>query len=258
MVPIERWLAGAAVHRQLYGRPLVTLSYAQSLDGSLAARRGCQLKLSGPDSLRLTHRLRAAHDAILVGIGTVTADNPRLTVRLAPGKDPQPVILDSRLQIPLQSSLLTGGSPVWIATQEAHSSDPGWQRRASALEAAGARLLPLPTDNGGRISLVALLRKLAELGICSLMVEGGARTITSFLSQGLVDQVVITVAPVFVGGLHAVSGLYGESEPETPTPAIGKRVDAFLRLESPGYQVCGEDLIIWGKISGKINHSNPG
>src|SRR3989304_8693232 len=95
MVPIDQLIAGAREHRQRLGRPLVTLSYAQSLDGCIAARAGERLALSGPESMRLTHRLRAAQDAILVGIGTVPADNPRLTVHLVQGQDPQPIVLDS-------------------------------------------------------------------------------------------------------------------------------------------------------------------
>ena len=82
---IDAALAGAEAHRSRFGRPLVTLSYAQSLDGSLAAHRGTSFTLSGSESLALTHRLRAAHQAILVGIGTILADDPRLNVRLAAG-----------------------------------------------------------------------------------------------------------------------------------------------------------------------------
>ena len=92
MVPIDSWLADAHNFRQVHGRPLVTLSYAQSLDGCISLRPGIPTALSGPEAMRLTHRLRAAHDAILVGIGTILADDPRLTVRLVEGRNPQPVV----------------------------------------------------------------------------------------------------------------------------------------------------------------------
>jgi len=95
----ERWLAQAWRHHQDTGRPLVGLCFAQSIDGCLAAQRGQPTALSGPASARLTHQLRAAHDAMLVGVGTVLADNPHLTVRHVAGRSPQPVILDSRLLI---------------------------------------------------------------------------------------------------------------------------------------------------------------
>ena len=109
ILPEIKRLPGAA------GRPVVTLSYAQSLDGSIAARRGFPLQISGTESAQLTHQLRAVHDAILVGIGTVLADDPHLTVRHAQGKDPQPVVLDSQLRFPLGAKLLRERSP-WIAT----------------------------------------------------------------------------------------------------------------------------------------------
>ncbi len=116
----EPWLADVTEHRTQTGRPLVSLCYAQSLDGSLAARGGKTLRLSGPESMALTHRLRAAHDAILVGIGTILADNPSLTVRYAAGKNPQPVILDSSLRFPLNANLLY---------QESHSALAGFNPR---------------------------------------------------------------------------------------------------------------------------------
>jgi len=228
--PIDELLAGAHPHREKTGRPLVTLSYAQSLDGSIAARRGSPLRLSGPESMAMTHRLRAAHDGILVGIGTVLADDPRLNVRLADGRDPQPVLLDSHLRIPLGARLLSGSCPPWIAALP--GADP---QKQAQLEGCGARVLGLPPDQDKRISLPALLGCLAELGIGSLMVEGGARVIASFLSQGLVDHLVLTVAPVIVGGLRAV-----DLETALPNPP---------RIIAPGYERLGEDLIVWGKVS---------
>ncbi len=226
MVPYNSWLAQAAAFRTEKGRPLVTLGYAQSLDGSLTARRGLPLALSGSESATLTHSLRAAHAAILVGIGTVLADDPALTVRRIPGPSPQPVVLDSRLRFPLQARLLRHPRGVWIACSGA---DP--QKRA-ALESAGARLFDLPPDEAGRVALPALLACLADEGIDSLMVEGGARVIRAFLSQGLADHLVLTIAPLFVGGLHAVEGLLPD----------------FPRLEEVGYERLGDDLIVWGRI----------
>ncbi len=106
---VKTALAAASEHRQRTGRPLVTLSYAQSLDGSIADRPGRPLSLSGSQCMTLTHGLRASHDAILVGIGTVLADNPRLNVRLVTGESPQPVIVDSRLRFPPYANLLRHG-----------------------------------------------------------------------------------------------------------------------------------------------------
>ncbi len=242
MAVYEKWLEEAGAHRSRTGRPLVTLCYAQSLDGSITTQRGTPQALSGHASLVLTHRLRAAHDAILVGIGTVLADNPRLTVRLVEGKDPQPVILDTHLRFPLHASLLYHPLHPWIATAEGADIEKG-----SALEAAGARLLRLPAQSAGEIDLDLLLEHLAGRGINSLMVEGGARVITAFLRQRLVDQVILTIAPVFLGGLHAVEELLGQDGSRTElTPVSGL---AFPHLKEAGYAKWGEDLIVWGKIA---------
>jgi 3,4-dihydroxy 2-butanone 4-phosphate synthase/GTP cyclohydrolase II len=212
------------------GRPLVTLSWAQSLDGSLSARRGEPLRLSGPQSMQLTHRLRAAHDAILVGIGTLLSDDPRLSVRLVEGRDPQPVVLDSRLRFPSQAALLEGARPPWIA--HLPGADP---EKQVELEGRGARLLVLPPDEEGRVSLPALLDCLSELGIRSLMVEGGASVIASFLAQGLADRMLVTIAPIIVGGLHMDEG-------RLPNPAY---------VKNTGFERLGEDLVVWGVVSGE-------
>jgi 3,4-dihydroxy 2-butanone 4-phosphate synthase/GTP cyclohydrolase II len=230
---LEALSARASAHHQRTGLPFVTLTYAQSLDGSIAADPGQPLSLSGPQSLLLTHYLRAAHHAILVGIGTVLADNPLLNVRLVEGKNPQPVIVDSQLRFPLDANLLRRHplSP-WIATSE--QADRARQQR---LEAAGARVLRLPTTPSGQVDLAALLKQLGEDGISSLMVEGGARIITSFLGRQLADYVVLTVVPRLVGGVHAVGHL---------GPFEAAR---FPALRNIGYQRLGEDLVLWGDLA---------
>jgi riboflavin-specific deaminase-like protein len=223
------FLQAAAAHRRRTGRPLVTLSYAQSLDGSIADRPGRPLALSGSQAMAMTHRLRAAHEAILVGIGTVLADNPRLNVRLVSGQDPQPVVVDSRLRFPAYASLLKNRRSPWIATSE--GADP---ERQQALETAGARVLRLPGSNGW-VDLAGLLEQLGSMGINSLMVEGGAQIITSFLASRLVDQVVLTIAPLLVGGLRVVDHL-GHSS-----------LRRFPRLKNLSYQQLGDDLVLRGE-----------
>jgi GTP cyclohydrolase II len=219
----------AAEHWRHTGRPFVTLSYAQSVDGSIAARPGQPLALSGAPSMTLTHQLRAAHDAILVGIGTVLADNPHLTVRLVEGKNPQPIVADSRLRFPLSAHLFCQHplSP-WIATSEQADAS-----RQQVLERAGARVLRLPMTTRGQVNLPALLERLGALGIHSVMVEGGARIITSFLAERLVDHMVLTVAPRLVGGLRAVRRLAHADPVDLP------------RLRNLRYQWLEDDLVLW-------------
>jgi GTP cyclohydrolase II len=229
--PLNGFAERAANHFARTGRPLVTLTYAQSLDGSIAARRDRRLELSGDESRAMTHRLRAAHAAILVGIGTLLADDPRLSARLAGGPDPQPVILDSHLRFPLDARLLQ--NPLlkpWIFTSAAASPE-----RRAELEQVGAHLVTIPAAAGGLLDLSAMIAILGERGLSSLMVEGGARVITRFLAERLPDWLVITIAPLFVGGQPAV-------EPS----ADGSM--SFPRLENVCSTQLGRDVIVWGDL----------
>ncbi|KAF9213353.1 2,5-diamino-6-(ribosylamino)-4(3H)-pyrimidinone 5'-phosphate reductase [Podila verticillata] len=191
--------------------PFVTLTFAQSLDGKIAGSQGRQLILSGAESMKATHMAR--HDAILVGIGTVLNDDPRLSVRLSSGdlagqdsstiQHPQPVILDSGLRFPINAKLLLPTSPTrpWIFTRREHDTE-----KKKQLEVLGARVFIIDEDTEGHLDLQHLLRVLKEQSIESLMVEGGANVISTFLASGLVDLVLITIAPVYVGldGVSAV------------------------------------------------------
>jgi len=217
----------AITHRQRTGRPFVTLSYAQSLDGCIAVEPGRSFALSGPESLQLTHQLRAAHEAILVGIGTVLADDPQLSVRLVAGSNPQPVVVDSRLRFPLPARLLQKTPAPWIATIRPDSP------RRIQLTAQGAEVLGVPASPKGRVNLKALLNQLGARGINTLMVEGGAGIITSFLAERLVDRLVLTIAPVYIGGYHAVDAL--------PQP--------FPYLRNACYAQSGHDLIVTGDLT---------
>jgi riboflavin-specific deaminase-like protein len=211
-------------------RPFVTVSYAQSLDGSIASVNRQQLQLSGAESMRLTHQLRALNHSILVGIGTVLADNPSLTTRLVPGDNPQPVILDTNLRTPPEANLVNRQDlSTWVANGNHGSGD-----RCSMLRQKGATLISCRCGDDGLIDLEALMEELVKRQIDSLMVEGGARVITSFIRWKLVDLFVVTVSPKFVGGLSVIDTSSFQST-------------SFLQLEDAHYQTLGEDLIIWAR-----------
>lgn len=222
----------AAAYFAATGRPFVTLSYAQSLDGCVTAQPGKPLAISAPPSLTMTHALRAAHDGILVGIGTALADDPSLTVRLVEGANPQPVVVDSHLRLPISAKVLQTPRGVWIAT-----TDAAPQERQQALEAAGARVVRLPATEDGRVDLSALLHRLGEMGLHSLMVEGGPSILTSFLTARLADYAVVTVAPIFVGGVHAINRPLHPSSDELP------------RIDNPQVVRVGPDVTLWGALA---------
>ena len=221
-------LTGAEAFRINHNRPFITVSYAQSVDGSIASLNRSPIQLSGPESAVLTHQIRAASDAILIGIGTLLTDDPRLTVRLAEGSNPQPIILDTHLRTPPSARLVVQSdlSP-WIITAKGIHNN-----RIEALKTAGATPLPCVTGRDGKIDLHALMAMLAEMQINSIMVEGGAKVITSFVHSRLIDQFIITVSPRLVGGLPVID-------------ANGLNLNTDLSLGHVSYQRSGKDLIIW-------------
>ena len=190
------------------GRPLVTLKFATSLDGRLATASGESQWISGPPARERAHALRASHDAIMVGIGTVVADDPQLTCRL-PGLDhrsPVRVVIDRHLRIPPTARLIVdaGLVPTWVLTS--HSADP--DRRAAFL-ANGVTLIDVDLGRDGQIDLTRALAALGERGITRLLVEGGAQVAAAFIRSRFVDRLVWVHAPLVIGGdgIPAIAGL---------------------------------------------------
>jgi GTP cyclohydrolase II len=208
------------------GLPVVTVSWARSVTGAIAAADGSRTTLSGPEALVLTHRLRAIHKAILVGIQTVLSDDPLLSVRLVDGAQPQPVVLDSRLRFPLSARLLSRADKrPWIFHAE-EGGTPAMHESGVALARGGCRLFPVRRDAAG-LDLREVLASLLAEGVDSLMVEGGARVLGSFLAQGLASQAVVTISP---------SRIEGIAGPPVPDPAFVVR------------ERCGNDLVVWGDL----------
>lgn len=174
--------------------PWVTLKAAVTLDGRIAAAEGEARTITGKPSQQAVHRLRAGHDAILVGIGTVLADDPQLNVRFgAKAKQPLKIVLDGALRTPPSAKVMSGGNILLVA---AESAPP---ERKALLERLGAEIMLLPQVSG-RMALRPLLQRLAEREIGSLLVEGGSAVHSSFLREKLADKLNLFVAPKLLGG----------------------------------------------------------
>lgn len=180
---------------QRLGRPRIVLKAASTLDGCIATAQGESQWITGPEARTHGHRLRDLHDAILVGSGTALADNPTLTCRIPGGRDPLPVLLDSRLRIPPQAHVF-GGSRKALVFHAEHTPQTEHP----------AQLLAVPPGPGG-LDLGSIMSHLLRAGVHSLLVEGGAHVHRSFLDAGLVDQLLLFLAPrVLGGGLPWVAG----------------------------------------------------
>jgi diaminohydroxyphosphoribosylaminopyrimidine deaminase/5-amino-6-(5-phosphoribosylamino)uracil reductase len=178
------------------GLPFVTLKLAASLDGKIATVTGDSHWISGEESRKVVHRLRNQVDAVLVGSGTVIADDPKLTCRIAGGRDPWRVVLDSRLRIAPTAQLFRQRDPgktIVVTNQRAPLG------RVRALEARGAKVLRL-AERSSKIPWTTLLKTLARLGIQSVLIEGGATTAASALTDKVVDKILIFYAPKIIGG----------------------------------------------------------
>lgn len=227
--PLSFALQATAQYRQQTGRSFVTLSYAQTIDGSITHTRGQPFLISGDASAQMTHALRAAHDAILVGIGTVFADDPQLTVRHVRGEHPQPIVVDSGLRFPLRARLLQHPTrPPWVFCAEQVAPDA-----IQSLAHLGARVFPVPTHKDGRVRLDSVLQTLAELEINSIMVEGGAQIIQGFLTAHLADYAAITLAPALLGGYKAVNDVMTTSQIPRITPMNVHPLDPDILLYGP-------------------------
>lgn len=189
------------------GIPHVSLKAASTLDGRIAARTGDSKWITNEQSRRFVHQLRRSVDAVLVGVGTAEADDPRLTVRL-PGKNrrlPVRIVLDTRLRLSRESILVrsAGEVPTWVACGEGAS-----KAGEESLTQDGVRVLRIP-EVGGRVSLAFLLQELGRQGITSVLVEGGAKVLGAFLDEGLADEFFFFYAPKILGdpgGIPMVAG----------------------------------------------------
>jgi diaminohydroxyphosphoribosylaminopyrimidine deaminase / 5-amino-6-(5-phosphoribosylamino)uracil reductase len=217
------------IRRVTDGRPHVTLKLAVSADGKVGAPGRRPLAITGEAARARAHLLRAQNDAILVGIGTVLADDPQLTCRL-PGmetRSPVRIVLDAGLRTPRDGKLVREAriTPLWIvAGQEVPSA------AAQALQASGAEVIPVDA-RAGRVDLPAAMRELGRRGITRLLVEGGPIVAAALLAADLIDEAVLFRSPMIVGadGIDALEGM--------PLTAL------TARLHAAGVETAGTDMV---------------
>lgn len=192
-----RWLNRGFIRNMTMGRPWVTVKAAISLDGDVALASGESKWITGAQSRRRAHMMRAENDAVMVGVGTVLADDPQLTVRDTDGASPMKAIVDRNLDTPPDASVLRDGKCVFFAGPSAAPE------RARALRERGADVINLGVEAESFIPPEDILRTLGTMGVTRLMIEGGARLIGRFIRSGAVDEYSLFLAPKLLGdGLH--------------------------------------------------------
>jgi diaminohydroxyphosphoribosylaminopyrimidine deaminase/5-amino-6-(5-phosphoribosylamino)uracil reductase len=226
----------------LEGRPLVEIKAAVSLDGRIATRTGDSKWITGEPARAEAHRLRASADAVMIGIGTALADDPRLDVRVALEDHaavarPARIVLDSHLRIAPDSQLVRSARahPTWIV----HAPTAPAAAR-EALETAGVTLIEVARAPTGGLDLAGALAELARRDVMRLLVEGGGRLHGALLDAGLVDRVAVFVAPLIVGDPSAPGLAARASGPTSIADA--------LRLARVDVQRLGDDVLVRGRL----------
>jgi len=217
------------------GRPFVISKSALTLDGWIATSSGHSQWITNPKSRQFVHRLRDRVDAVMVGIGTILADDPSLTTRLkrGRGRDPLRVIVDTRLRTPDHAKVVTEGTPERTLLVAGDDTDPGLMDR---FRVRGIPILQCPVKDG-RIDLSFLMNRLGEMSVMSLLLEGGGTLTGSMLREGLIDKFYIFKAPKLLGG--------GDGIPMAAGPGA-KKMGQCLVLKQIRVRRFGDDILIRG------------
>lgn len=220
------------LHYQRTGRPFVTLKLAQTLDGRIAASNGESKWITGPPARTLVHQMRREHDAIAVGMGTVRADNPSLTVRRVRGYDPYRLVVSSTLKFPASCKLIENNHDHRTICVSTRSAISRFRKQGGT---PGLSFWQVASAGRGKIDLSDMLTRAADFGLRSVLVEGGARLASSLLRENLVNKMVVFVAPRLLGnGLPALADLGVTSLSDS------------LRLDRVTVSQCGADAVVIG------------
>lgn len=216
------------------GRPFVTLKMAQSLDGRIATATGDSQWISGPPALKMAHQLRAENDAVLIGRGTLKADNPALTVRKVKGRNPYRIVVTGSGRLPSVCKFIENNKDQRsiVAT-----SAEGLKRLTKRTRGKNLTCWTIKQTRSGDLDLADLLTKAGEFGLRSLLIEGGSGLATSFLKAQLVDKLVMVVAPIIVGrGIDTIGDL-----------GI-RKLSRKISLERVSMKLAGRDAVIHGYL----------
>jgi diaminohydroxyphosphoribosylaminopyrimidine deaminase / 5-amino-6-(5-phosphoribosylamino)uracil reductase len=214
--------------------PYVTVKTAESLDGKIATETGDSKWITGDKARSLAHRMRQEYDAIMVGINTVLRDNPRLDAWFSK-KQPVKVIVDSNLSTPVNANIFASGAKVILVTLP---KEKGQETANRQLLAGKATILEVK-ERDGQVSLRDMMKKLAAMGISSVLVEGGGTLNGSLFDEGLVDRVLFFISPKIVGGKHALGSVMGRGV---------SRIDRALKLTGVSLRRVGEDILVEGYV----------
>ena len=218
------------------GASFVGVKLGVSLDGRIATRTGASKWITCPESRTRVQALRARHDAVMVGINTVIADDPRLTVRDVPGRSPVRVIVDSKLRLPASSQLVQSARDVptcVITTSE------GPRGAEEELTESGLSVIRVAATAEGRCDMRIALKELAAREVVSVLCEGGAELVGSLLASGLAGEMHVFIAPVMLGP-RGRPGAVDWAGPETPSDAP--------RIDPPAWELCGNDAYVSGPV----------
>ena len=203
--------------------PFVIAKLAQSIDGRVATRTGQSKWITGEKARKFGHQIRRAVDGIVVGVGTVLADDPELTCRVRGGSDPIRIIIDSKARTPVDAKVIRAAAsskaPTWVVVGEKAT-----KKKVAALEQAGAEVIRMPLV-AGRVDLETLMAELGERELLSILVEGGPTLMGSFFDAGLVHKVHALVAPMVIGGEQARSSVEGAGVDELKEACQLKRLE---------------------------------